>query len=284
MQLNQKEREAAVSLMELALAEDIGSGDVTTMHLVPAAERRSAFMVAKATGVVAGLEIAEMAFRRFDSGLEWFPAVRDGERVLPGDIVVNFKASFRALLTAERTALNFLQRLSGIATTSAAYALAVKGFQTKILDTRKTLPGFRLLDKYAVRAGGATNHRMGLFDLVMIKDNHIEVADGISAAVKAIRSAIGTQLKVEVETTNLSEVEEALAAGADIIMLDNMDLATMSRAVGLIGGKALTEASGNMTLERVAQVAATGVDFISVGALTHSVEALDISMRIHPNS
>jgi len=280
MQLNQQEREAARKLITLALAEDIGAGDATTMHLVPAAERRTAFMVAKATGVVAGLEIAEMVFREFDPELAWTPAVRDGDPVKPGDMLVSFSASYRALLTAERTALNFLQRLSGIATTSAAYVLALKDYPAKILDTRKTLPGFRLLDKYAVRAGGATNHRIGLYDMVMIKDNHIGVAGGIAPAVAAIRNSLGDTLKIEVETTSIEEVEEALKAGADIIMLDNMDLETMALAVKHIGANARTEASGNMTLERIEKVAATGVDYISVGALTHSVEALDISMKI----
>ena len=280
MQLNKQEQEAARKLIALAIDEDIGTGDATTLQLVPAAERRSAFMVAKATGVVAGLEIAEMVFRGFDPELEWTPAVRDGDQVKPGDVLVSFRASYRALLTAERTALNFLQRLSGIATTSAAYVSAVKGYPTKILDTRKTLPGFRLLDKYAVRTGGAINHRIGLYDMVMIKDNHIEVAGSIAAAVAAIRKSLGVTLKVEVETTRIEEVEQALEAGADIIMLDNMDVETMALAVKRIGDRALTEASGNMTLERVAKVAATGVNYISVGALTHSVEALDISMRI----
>ena len=183
------------------------------------------------------------------------------------------------MLTGERLALNFLQRISGIASETAKYVEAVKETKTLILDTRKTVPGLRLLDKYAVKAGGGTNHRMGLFDMVMIKDNHISAAGGITNAVKAIRPAISPEIKIEVETTNLDEVKEALDAKADIIMLDNMDNETMKKAVRLIDGKAKVEASGNMNLERVKEVAATGVDYISIGALTHSVNALDISMK-----
>jgi nicotinate-nucleotide pyrophosphorylase (carboxylating) len=280
MNLNQTEKQAALTLIDLALQEDIGSGDVTTDNLIPAGDRRNACMVAKADGVIAGLEVAEMVFRRFDPQLKWNPKVEDGKAVSKGDTIVEFSATYRALLTGERTALNFLQRMSGIATVSAHYAAAVDGTGTRILDTRKTLPGFRLLDKYAVKAGGACNHRIGLYDLVMIKDNHIAVAGGIDAAVKTIRAAVDSSLKVEVETTSLEEVQQALDAGADIIMLDNMDTPTMKEAVKLIAGRAKTEASGNMTIERLPEVAGTGVDYISVGALTHSVTALDISQRI----
>ncbi|MBN2806239.1 MAG: carboxylating nicotinate-nucleotide diphosphorylase, partial [Prolixibacteraceae bacterium] len=190
------------------------------------------------------------------------------------------KGAYRALLTGERLALNFLQRMSGIATETNKYVEAVREFNTKILDTRKTVPGLRLLDKYAVKAGGGTNHRIGLYDMVMIKDNHIAVAGGISIAVQAIRPNIDPSIKIEVETTTLAEVQEAIDAGADIIMLDNMDNATMTTAVKLINGRAKVEASGNMNLERVREVAATGVDYISIGALTHSVTALDISQKI----
>lgn len=280
MNLNQKEIEAAQVLIGLALSEDVGTGDVTTDNLIPESDRRTAFMVAKEDGIIAGLEVAEMVFRELDADLEWNPLVQDGFSVKTGDRIVEFSATYRALLTGERTALNFIQRMCGIATASAKYSDAVKGTHTKILDTRKTLPGFRLLDKYAVRAGGAVNHRTGLYDMVMIKDNHISVAGGIEKAVKAVRRAVGDTVRIEVETTCLKEVEEALRAGTDIIMLDNMDLTTMQEAVRLINGRALTEASGNMTLERLRDVALTGVDFISSGALTHSVKALDISQRI----
>ncbi|HNQ36798.1 MAG: carboxylating nicotinate-nucleotide diphosphorylase [Prolixibacteraceae bacterium] len=280
MNMNQKELEAAGVLVALALEEDVAAGDLTTNHLVPAGMTRRAVMKAKADGVVAGLEVAEMVFRRFDPALEWTPRVRDGEQVSRGEVIVAFRAGYRALLTGERTALNFLQRLSGIATVTRDYVTLLEGYPTRILDTRKTLPGFRLLDKYAVRAGGAVNHRIGLYDMVMIKDNHIRVAGGIGPAVAAIRGALGPEMTIEVETSCLREVEEALAAGADIIMLDNMDNETMRRAVMKIAGKARTEASGNMSPERLAEVAKTGVDFISVGALTHSVRALDISQEI----
>ncbi len=278
--MNAKELEAARALIKLALEEDVASGDITTDNLIPAATRRKAYMVAKADGVIAGLPIAEMVFRQLDESLVWEPQVEEGARVSNGTILVRFEASYRALLTAERTALNFFQRLCGIATMSAKYADEVKGTNTVILDTRKTLPGFRMLDKYAVRTGSATNHRIGLFDMVMIKDNHIEVAGGITPAVEQIKAKVPSEIKIEVETTNLKQVEEALAAGADIIMLDNMDNETMTAAVQLIQGKAKVEASGNMTLERIKGVASTGVDYISIGALTHSVQAMDISQRL----
>jgi len=278
--MNQKELEAAKHLIELALEEDVASGDLTTDNLIPAEMKRTAYWAAKADGIIAGLEIAEMTFRKLDPDLKWNVLFNDGSRVKKGDIIVRFEASYRALLTGERTALNFVQRLSGVASMSGLYADAVKDYKTEILDTRKTLPGFRLLDKYAVKTGGATNHRIGLFDMVMIKDNHIDIAGGIKPAVKAIREKVDPEIKIEVETTNLEQVKEALEAGADIIMLDNMSNETMTKAVVLIAGKAKVEASGNMTQERLAGVAATGVDFISIGALTHSVTALDISQRI----
>lgn len=280
MNLSHTEKEAAQTLINLALQEDVGNGDITTDNLIPASERRNAYMVAKSGGVIAGLEVAEMVFRQFDNHLEWNPKVDDGDTLSKGDVIVEFSATYRAILTGERTALNFLQRMSGIATISAKYVAAVAGTKTQILDTRKTLPGFRLLDKYAVKAGGASNHRIGLYDMVMIKDNHIAVAGGITNAIKTIRAAIKPEIKVEVETTTLDEVQQALNAGADVIMLDNMDNHAMKAAVELIAGRAKTEASGNMTLERLREVAETGVDFISVGALTHSVMALDISQRI----
>lgn len=280
LKLNEKELESARKLIILALAEDIGSGDVTTDNLIPSDVRRAAFMKAKEDGVIAGLEVAEMVFRQLDPSLEWEPLKKDGEKITKGDVIVKFSASFRALLSGERTALNFLQRMSGIATIASRFTEAVKGGKTRILDTRKTLPGFRLLDKYGVRAGGAVNHRFGLYDMVMIKDNHIAVAGGIRQAVENIRARTGTRLTIEVETTSIREVEEALAAKADIIMLDNMDNETMTHAVTIIGNNARTEASGNITLDRIAGVAATGVDYISAGALTHSVKALDISQEI----
>jgi nicotinate-nucleotide pyrophosphorylase (carboxylating) len=278
--MNKNALKAARKLIEIALQDDVGEGDITTNNIVPAETKRKAKMIAKADGVVAGLPVAEMVFRKLDPDIVWNPIVEEGEKVKNGDVLVEFFGSYRALLTGERTALNFLQRLSGIATMSAKYADAVKDFQTVILDTRKTLPGFNKLDKYAVKTGGASNHRHGLHDMVMIKDNHIEVAGGITAAVKAVRSGIEHSIKIEVETTTLAQVQEALDVKVDIIMLDNMDLETMRKGVELIAGRAKVEASGNITLERLRDVAATGVDFISIGALTHSVTAMDISQRI----
>ncbi|MEL7585374.1 MAG: carboxylating nicotinate-nucleotide diphosphorylase [Prolixibacteraceae bacterium] len=278
--MNRKETEAAERLINLALEEDVAAGDITTDNLIPAGSRKKALMVAKADGVIAGLPVAEMVFHKLDSTLQWMPQVNEGDHVSKGEVIARFEASYRALLTGERTALNFLQRLSGIATLSARYVHAVSGFKTVILDTRKTLPGFRLLDKYAVKTGGASNHRIGLFDMAMIKDNHIEVAGGITPAITQIRSRIPAGVQIEVETTNLDQVQEAIRAGADIIMLDNMDNETMAAAVKLINGQARVEASGNMTIARLKEVAATGVDYISIGALTHSVQALDISQRI----
>jgi len=278
--MNRKVKEAALVLIDLALKDDVGEGDITTDNIVPSELRRKAKMVAKSDGVVAGLPVAEMVFRKLDQYLIWNELTPDGSKVKKGDVLVEFEGTYRALLTGERTALNFLQRLSGIATMSAIYADAVKDFQTVILDTRKTLPGFNKLDKYAVKTGGASNHRLGLHDMAMIKDNHIEVAGGIAAAVKAVRASVEHGIKIEVETTTLTQVQEAIDAKADIIMLDNMDLETMRKGVQLIAGRAKVEASGNITLERLRDVAATGVDYISIGALTHSVSAMDISQRI----
>lgn len=278
--MNKKTQKAAKKLIKLALKEDVGAGDITTNNIVPSETRRKAKMVAKEDGVVAGMIVARMVFEKLDPYLVWNEIAHNGDRVKKGDVLVKFEASYRAILTGERTALNFLQRMSGIATMSAIYADAVKDFQTVILDTRKTLPGFNKLDKYAVKIGGASNHRHGLHDMAMIKDNHIEVAGGITNAVKAIRSKVDHGIKIEVETTTLEQVQEAVDAKVDIIMLDNMDNETMREAVKLIAGRAKTEASGNITLERLREVAATGVDFISIGALTHSVRAMDISQRI----
>jgi len=278
--MNKHALKAAQTLIEIALKEDVGDGDITTDNIVPAEIRRKAKMVAKSDGVIAGLPVAEMVFRELDPDVIWKEVVQDGAKVKSGDVLVEFEGSYRALLTGERTALNFLQRLSGIATISAKYADAVKDFQTVILDTRKTLPGFNRLDKYAVKKGGASNHRHGLHDMAMIKDNHIEVAGSISAAVQSVRASIDHGIKIEVETTTLAQVQEAIDSKADIIMLDNMDIETMRKSVELIAGRAKIEASGNITLEKLRDVAATGVDFISIGALTHSVSAMDISQRI----
>jgi len=278
--MDSKTLKAAEILFELAYAEDIGDGDITTNNLVPPSDLKNAVMVAKEEGVVAGVPVAEMVFKKLDKNLVWNVIKPDGSEVKPGDIIVEFTGTYRALLTGERTALNFLQRMSGIASFASLCMKEIKGLSVEILDTRKTLPGYRILDKYAVRMGGASNHRIGLYDMVMIKDNHIQVAGGIKPAVEAIRRKLPMSMKIEVETSNLTEVQEAIDAGAEIIMLDNMSLEMMAEAVQLIGKRAKTEASGNMTLNRIRTVALTGIDYISIGALTHSVKALDISQRI----
>lgn len=272
--------EAIAPVIEAGLKEDVNTGDLTTDLLIAADTQTTAVFIAKADGIAAGLPVAEAVFRKLDPNVKFEYAVKDGELVSTGQLMATITGTYRALLTGERLALNFLQRMSGIATATAQYVEAVKDFDTKILDTRKTVPGLRLLDKYAVKAGGGTNHRIGLYDMVMIKDNHISVAGGITNAVNAIRPQISSDIKIEVETTTLDEVREALAAQADIIMLDNMDNKTMAEAVKIINKQAKVEASGNMNLKRVREVAATGVDFISIGALTHSVVGLDISQRI----
>lgn len=267
-------------LIDLAIEEDIATGDITTNSIIPAHSRAIAEMKMKADGVISGLSIARRVYERFDKDFVWNPLVKDGDNVKQGDIILRIEASYRCLLLGERLSLNILQRMSGIATETAKYVQELAGTRTQLLDTRKTAPGMRVLDKIAVKDGGGTNHRMGLYDMAMIKDNHIKVAGGITQAVQAVRSHIPAGIKIEVETTNLDEVREALAARADIIMLDNMSNANMAEAVKIIDNQAKTEASGNMSIPRLKEVAATGVDYISVGALTHSVKALDISMNI----
>ena len=269
-----------VPLIENALKEDIGTGDITTDALVPDTLVRTATMVAKANGIVAGMEVAEAVFRYLSPQIVWKPFVQDGDKIKKGDLLVEMSGPFRALLSGERLALNFLQRMSGIATATGLFVEEVAAYGTKILDTRKTVPGLRILDKYAVKAGGGENHRIGLYDMVLIKDNHIKVAGGIKKAVEQIRGSVQSDIKIEVETTSVAEVMEALETNADIIMLDNMSDEEMKACVERINHRAMVEASGNMNLERVKAVAATGVDYISIGALTHSVTALDISMNI----
>lgn len=267
-------------IIKKSLSEDIGSGDITTNSLIPQEMVSKATMVAKGDGIIAGMNVARAVFQQLSAEIEWNPLVQDGERVKKGDLLVEMSGSFRVLLTGERLALNFLQRMSGIATMTGHFVAEVAEFNTKILDTRKTVPGLRILDKYAVKAGGGENHRIGLYDMVLIKDNHIKVAGSIRKAVDQIRSKVPATMKIEVETTTIEEVMEALEVKADIIMLDNMSNETMKKCVELINHQAKVEASGNMNLERVREVAATGVDYISIGALTHSVSALDISMNI----
>ncbi len=278
--MDSKTLKSAEVLFDLAYAEDIGDGDITTNNLIPPEQNKTAILVAKAEGVVAGLPVAEMVFKKFDKDVVWNVKLPDGTKVFPGDVLAEYTGNYRALLSGERKALNFLQRLSGIATYANRCMKEIEGHKVEILDTRKTLPGYRHLDKYAVRMGGASNHRFGLYDMVMIKNNHIQVAGGIEKAVEAIRKNVPKSIKIEVETGNLEQVQEALDAQVDIIMLDNMSSKLMREAVILINKRAKIEASGNMTIKRIRKVAATGVDYISIGALTHSVKALDISQRI----
>lgn len=265
-------------IVRTALQEDIGLGDVTTMATVAKVSRSRAELVAKEDFVLAGLEVAEAVFACLDTEIRFEKIFVDGQRVKKGEVLAWIKGSSLMLLQGERVALNLLQRMSGIATVTAEYVAAVAGTQALIVDTRKTAPGLRALDKYAVRAGGGGNHRSGLFDGVLIKENHIVAAGGIAAAVQSARAQVPHTLKIEVETRNMDEVQAALDAGADIIMLDNMSNDQMTQALALIDGRALVEASGGVCLERVRGIAETGVNMISVGALTHSVKAADISM------
>ncbi len=264
------------NLINLALKEDIGSGDITTEAVIPKDLKVWAFILAKEEGIIAGLEIAKFVFQTLEPKIIFKKLVKDGNRVKAGEKIAKIYGKSREILTAERTALNFLQRLSGIATLTNEFVQKVKPFKAKILDTRKTTPGLRMLEKYAVRVGGGKNHRLGLWDEILIKGNHIDLV-GLKEAVKGAK---GLGKKVEVETRNLKEVKEALESGADIIMLDNMDLKMIKEGVKLIGKRAIIEASGGVNMDNVREIAKTGVDWISVGRLTHSARALDISLRI----
>ena len=270
-------------LLDLGIEEDINTGDITTESIIPESMNAVATMTAKQEGVISGLEIVKMVYDRFQSDVVFTPYFKDGDQVKKGDVILKIEATYPTLLRGERLSLNLFQRMCGIATETAKYVKELKGTSTELLDTRKTAPGLRVLDKLAVKHGGGTNHRMGLYDMAMIKDNHIKMAGGITKAVEQVRARIAEGIKIEVETTNLDEVKEAIAAGADIIMLDNMGNEAMAEAVGIIhaANKGIkTEASGNMSIPRLKEVAATGVDYISVGALTHTVKAMDISMNI----
>jgi nicotinate-nucleotide pyrophosphorylase (carboxylating) len=267
-------------IIKSALAEDIGTGDITTEATVSPQKKGRAQAIAKDDFVIAGLDIFEAVFHALDKDIRVKKMITDGSRAKKGDIIAEVTGSLSGILQAERVALNLFQRMCGIATLTAKYVEAVRGTKTKILDTRKTVPGLRVLDKMAVRIGGGTNHRTGLYDGVLIKDNHIEAAGGINAAMQAQRKRLSHHLKIEVETKNIREVKEALKCGADIIMLDNMTVDAMKKAVDFVAGRALLEASGNVNLERVGEIAATGVDLISVGELTHSVRAADISLKV----
>ena len=264
-----------------ALKEDIGTGDITTLSCVPANGVSKGRFIAKAAGVICGIDILKRVFALLDEAVIIDSCVKDGASVGRGDVICEIGGPSVSILTGERVALNIVQRLSGIATRTSEAVFAVKGLGTRIADTRKSTPGLRVLEKYAVRVGGGHNHRFNLADGVLIKDNHIKAAGGIKAAVEAVCRLAPHTLRIEVETETMDEVSEALAAGADIIMLDNMSPDMMSQAVRLCKGKALTEASGNMGERDLRQVAETGVDIISIGALTHSVTALDISLKFY---
>ena len=271
-------------LIDQALAEDLGWGDITTDILVPETQQGKASIIAKARGIIAGTEIAREVFLKVDPKLKMEILTRDGTIIKPGDVIARIEGKNSSMLKAERIALNFLQHLSGIASETARYVEAVKGLPVKITDTRKTTPGLRALEKYAVQSGGGKNHRMHLGDGILIKDNHLATLHsqglGIKEIVARARQKASPKLKIEVEVKNQKEATEAAEAGADIIMLDNMDIEDMRQTVKLIKGRVLIEASGGINLERVRAVAETGVDLISIGALTHSAKALDISLEL----
>jgi nicotinate-nucleotide pyrophosphorylase (carboxylating) len=267
-------------IIHTALAEDLGDGDVTTLNTVPAGARLTGDFLVKAPGVLAGLQVAQRVFVLLDPAVEFRALAADGDRVDRGAIVAVVTGPGRAILSGERVALNLLQRMSGIASATRRYVDAVAGTRAVILDTRKTVPGLRLLDKWAVRLGGGSNHRFGLFDMALIKDNHIAAVGSITEAVRRVREGDSRQRPIEVEVMNLDQLREALALPIDRILLDNMSCEMMRAAVDVAARKIPLEASGNVNLDTVAAIAATGVDFISVGALTHSVKALDISLDL----
>lgn len=269
-------------LINLALQEDIGPGDITTDNLIPENKKGQGIIIAKEPLVLAGLDVAKQVFTILDLNADFSSNHEDGDRIEDRETILEIKGSLRALLKGERTALNFLQHLSGIATHVRSYVDQLGDLPVRLVDTRKTTPGWRVLEKYAVRKGGATNHRMGLYDGVLIKDNHIAACGGIAEAVKQIRSRISHLVRIEIEASDLSHVREALNAGADAIMLDNMDLDQIQEAVKLISGRALVEVSGMITRKNLKAYAGIGVDIISSGALTHSAPSVDISMRISP--
>lgn len=266
-------------IVKSALLEDMGTGDITTISTVPEDKQITGNFLAKEDGILCGLDVVKAVFDEIDPTVSLITAYKDGAKLENGVIFAKVKGNARSILSGERVALNFLQRMSAIATYANKTQKEISGYKTKILDTRKTTPGLRVIEKYAVRVGGAYNHRYNLSDGVLIKDNHITASGSITAAVENAREIIPHTLKIEVEVKNFNEVKEALDAGADILMLDNMTTEQMSEAVEMIGSRALVEASGNMDRKSLPEIAATGVDFISIGALTHSVKALDISLK-----
>jgi len=263
-----------------ALEEDLGGvGDITTNAIIPPDAQGDASIIVRKPGVIAGLDLAAASFKSLDPDVRFTRIVEDGSKVEAGATIARIAGKTRALLTGERTALNFFGRLSGIATLTAGYVAAVEGTHAKIVETRKTTPGLRALEKYAVRCGGGTNHRFGLYDAVLVKDNHIAAAGGLAEALNAVRTAVGHLVKIEVEVDTLDQLEEVLRFPIGAVLLDNMDVGTLKRAIALVKGRAITEASGGVTLENVGKIAKTGVDLISVGALTHSARSLDSSLE-----
>lgn len=276
-------KEDALTMIRLALIEDVRSGDVTSAWTIPENQNQHARLIAKEDGVLAGLPVIELVFAELNANVNVTLHKQDGDVVKKGDLIAELEGSTRDLLTGERTLLNFIQQLSGVASVAHTFQKALEGGKTKVLDTRKTLPGFRTLQKYAVRVGGGSNHRMGLFDMVLVKDNHIAAAGGVLEALEVVRKNNTENLMVEMEVESLEDLKKLLNKGVDVIMLDNMSNEMMVEALKIIkesGDKVLVEGSGNMTLERAKEIATLGLDYISVGALTHSVRALDISMRI----
>lgn len=268
------------SLIKTAIEEDINYIDVSADLLIPTEQRNDSYFVAKDDGILCGLDCAMRVFTLLDDTFTFTAQKKDGDKIKKGDVIVEFNGKTRELLKGERTALNIIQHMSGIATATNRAVELCKGTKASVADTRKTLPGLRALQKYAVACGGGKNHRFNLSDGAMLKDNHIDACGGIIPAVKILRSKLGHMVKIEVETRDFDEVRQAVKAGADVIMLDNMNCEQMTEAVKIIDGKATSEASGNITLENIAEVAKTGVDIISLGALTHSVKAFDISMKM----
>jgi nicotinate-nucleotide pyrophosphorylase (carboxylating) len=266
--------------VDAALAEDLGSvGDITTDAIIPAESQGEASIVARKTGVIAGLDLVEAAFKSLDPETRFRKVVQDASKVEAGGTIATVAGKTRALLIGERTALNFLGRLSGIATLTAAYVAAIQGTRAKIVETRKTTPGLRAFEKYAVRCGGGMNHRFGLYDAVLVKDNHIAAAGGLAGALQKLRARVGDLVRIEIEVDTLDQLEDALNFPIDAVLLDNMDVETLRKAVALVNGRVVTEASGGVTLENVGEIAKTGVDLISVGALTHSARSLDSSLE-----
>ncbi|MCK6617361.1 MAG: carboxylating nicotinate-nucleotide diphosphorylase [Cyclobacteriaceae bacterium] len=271
--------------VQAALAEDVGNGDHSTLAAVDAGKQTTARLLIKEPGILAGVDVAKEIFSRYDSSLSLTMLHQDGDRVQPGDIAFTVSGRARSILTTERLVLNCMQRMSGIATATRKLADSIEGTHARVLDTRKTTPNFRLLEKWAVTIGGGHNHRIGLYDMVMLKDNHIDMAGGVGEAINRAKTylrARNLNLKIEVEVRNLDEVKQVLASGGvDIIMLDNMSIADMKQAVSLVNGQCLTEASGGITEQSIRAVAACGVDFISVGSLTHSAKSLDMSLKVY---